>query len=257
MNQCQGIQHGSSGGPILDRRTNKIISVISEANYSFTTSFLSPCFIKGVFSSNARNCALQEVDIKIDLQTLFRTTVRSQLSAGLELLPTWDFRFEINTPYYRYKATRDALSCQDPSEYSAAISATNAYINNAIGPETRMHVLCIIGVESAEQQLTSRLPGNTFTHAVHLAEPAPAPSITLDANRNAHLTWSDAYPEFTSHFLHAGPADTTQCGDFDDARYQPVAGSLTLRISSATKICSYAQGNSGPQPSAVRFDLVE
>ncbi|MFJ7106998.1 trypsin-like peptidase domain-containing protein [Pseudomonas sp. NPDC098740] len=257
VNQCQGLQHGSSGGPILDRRTNKIISIISEAHYSFAASFLSPCFINGVFSSNASNCALQEVDIEIDLQTLFRTTVRSQLNAGLELLPTWDFRFEINTPYYRYKATRDALSCQDPNQYSAAISATDAYINSAIGPETRMHVLCIIGVNSAEQQLVSGLLRNVFTHAVHLAEPAPAPSITLDANRNAHLSWSNAYPAFTSHFFHAGPADITQCGDFDDARYQPVAGSLTLRITSATKVCSYAQGDSGPQPSAVRFDLIE
>jgi len=257
VNQCQGLLHGSSGGPILDRRTNKIISILSEANYSFAASFLSHCFINGVFNNNASHCALQETDIEIDLRTLFRTTVRSQLSAGLELLPTWDFKFEINTPYYRYKATRDALNCQDAYHYSTAISATNAHINSSIGPEPRMHVLCIIGVNSAEQPLGRGLLRNAYTHAVHLAEPAPAPTITRDTNRNARLSWSNAYPAFTSHFFHAGPAETTQCGDFDDARYQPVKSPLTLRINSPTKVCSYAQDNAGPQPSAVRFDLIE
>jgi hypothetical protein len=256
-NQCADLHPGSSGSPMLDRRTNEIISITSEKGYSYAANFISDCFINGVFTNNSENCTLREVDITVELPSLFTTHAYSHWnSAGKEILPTWDYKFSINSPYYRYKTTRDAINCQDPSRYSAAISSTSPHINSAIGPQTRMHVLCIIGVESQEQKLSSGLLRNTFTHAVYLAEPAPVPNITLSSNRHINITWENSYPEYTTHFFHLGPADSTQCGNHDDPRYKTIAGSGVLYSFSPVKLCSYARRDTEPHLSAIRFDVI-
>jgi hypothetical protein len=257
ISQCKGMTDGSSGSPMLDRRTNQIVSIVSENNYSYSPNFLSGCFIKGIFTNNHKNCALQPVDIAVEFQSLFRTNVRSEWNAAhQEILPTWNYRFTIDTPYYRFKTTRDASNCHTPNHYTPSFNSTNASINTFIGPATGIHVLCIIGVNSTQQELTSALLKNAFTHAVHLAEPAPSPLLTPQKEQTLSMTWDNAYPEYTSHFFYAGPAETTHCGDYRDARYKKAAAVETLHLASPIKICSYASNDSDLQPSATRVDIV-
>lgn len=257
INQCQDLAHGSSGSPMLDRRTNKIISIISENNYSFSPHFLSSCFTNGIFTNNSQSCMLKPVDIAVEFTSLFKTKMRSHSSAtGEEILPDWDYKFTIDTPYYRYKSVRDALSCQDPGHYSFAISAIAPHITTSISAESRMHVLCIIGVKSTDQKLSSAFLRNAFTHAVHLAEPAPRPTITQSTDDKMDITWANSYPEFTTHYFYAAPAGTTQCGGILDDRYKKAAQIETLNVASPMKICSYASNDTDLQPSAVRTDFV-
>lgn len=257
VNDCKDLAPGSSGSPMLDRRTNKITSIVSENNYSFSPGFLSSCFSNGVFSNNTETCKLQQVNITVDFRSLFKTTVRPTLdSAGNELSPTWNYTFDIDTPYYRYKSVRDAMSCEKPDDYSGAINSATARINSSIGPEPRMHILCIIGTNSKEQKLTSALLKNAFTHSVHLAESAPKPTFNLLADGQTSITWADSYPAFTSHFFHTGPADTTQCGDLGDERYKKAASVEVLPSHRPLKICSYGRNKDALQPSAIRFDLI-
>ena len=255
ISQCKDMTNGSSGSPMIDRRTNQIISIVSEKNYSYSAHFLSACFTKGIFTNN-KNCALQPVDISVQFQSLFRTTVRPEWNADhQEVMPTWNYNFTIGTPYYRFKTARDAFSCQDSSHYSLAVNSTNASINTFVGPASGMHVLCIIGVNSIQQELTSTLLKNVFTHALHMAEPAPAPTIT-PKGQTLSISWDNTYPEFTSHFFYAGPAETTQCGDPRDERYKKAGAVETLGLTSPLKICSYASNDADLQPSATRIDIV-
>ena len=257
VNGCKNLAPGSSGSPMLDRRTNKITSIISENNYGFSPSFLSNCFRNGVFTNNTETCELQQVNVEVDFLSLFKTKVRPTWnSVGYEILPTWDYKFKIDTPYYRYKTVRDAMNCDNPDNYSGAINGSYGHITQSIGPEPRMHILCIIGVHSEKQKLTRTLLKNVFTHAVHLAEPAPKPTFNLLTNQRTSITWADSYPVFTSHFFYAGPADTTQCGDVEDKRYKKALSVEILPSYLPLKVCSYGQNETAFQPSAIRFDLI-
>lgn len=196
-NPCKDLLPGSSGSPMLERRSNQIVSIYSKSslttqwghsnnqhaiktNFSYSASFLRACFVEGFFKSNTESCALQPIDIANETPWLEKTYVSPQLdAAGIYVLPTWQYRFSISTPYYRYKATRAASHCQDSQHYSAAVSSDDAFINSPIGPETGLHVMCIIGVASQEQKLTSSFLQNAFMTAVHLTELAPMPNISL------------------------------------------------------------------------------
>lgn len=275
-NQCKDLLPGSSGSPMLDRRSNQIVSIYSKSglttdwersdsrharktiktNYSYPASFLHTCFVEGFFKPDTESCTLQPVNVTNETPWLEKTYVSLQTdAAGKSALPTWQYRFSIDTSYYRYKVTREATGCQDSQHYSAAISSDAAFIDSQIGPETGMHVMCIIGVASQEQKLTSGLLQNAFATAVHLTEPAPMPNISLGADGSHKLSWEDSHPEFAYHFFHSGAADTLQCGDIDDERYKQVFHGITIASEIPIKLCSYARNREG-QPSAVRIDLL-
>ena len=67
---------------------------------------------------------------------------------GLEaVIPSWDLKFSISTPLYRYKSSSTHLSapCESPHDYSEAISADEIPdIDKVIGTKSGRHWLCII-----------------------------------------------------------------------------------------------------------------
>ncbi|WP_095052733.1 serine protease [Pseudomonas sp. Irchel s3b2] len=193
-NRCDAIRVGSSGSPMLDRGNGDITSIVSKYalpagetgrsecsysgsceastyNYSYSANFLHHCFINGVFDGNSQNCLLQPVNIAVEAPWRIRSHVYIERGTFQErILPTWNYRFSISSPFYRYKTTRDARNCHRPADYSAALESTAPSINQAIGPQTGIHVLCIIGVSSAEQSITKSLLRTAFTWAVYLID---------------------------------------------------------------------------------------
>ncbi|MCP1442169.1 hypothetical protein J3D54_001301 [Pseudomonas sp. GGS8] len=198
-NRCD-LHAGSSGSPMLNRRTNEITGIVSQVaayrntpappdcehspscqaarfNYSYSANFLYHCFIDGVFTSNGTNCSLEPVELTVTEPWNLKSNVhRTQSASGQIVLPAWDFGFSLQTPFYRYKAVRNARDCKIPDHYSAAISAEDAFINAAIGPQNGAHALCIIGVDSEQQSLTRATLNNVFTRAVYLS-PVPVASV--------------------------------------------------------------------------------
>jgi hypothetical protein len=196
-NQCDAIRGGSSGSPMLDRSSGDITGVVSKYalpadgtdrsecgysgsceastyNYSYSANFLHHCFINGVFDGNSTNCLLQPVNIANEAPWSIRSHVYIERNAAQErILPTWNYRFSISSPFYRYKTTRNAKNCHVPGRYSATFDSAAPYINQTIGPQTGAHVLCIIGLESADQTLTTALVRNAFTWSVYLIDRAP------------------------------------------------------------------------------------
>ncbi|WP_095077946.1 serine protease [Pseudomonas sp. Irchel s3h17] len=191
-NRCD-LRAGSSGSPMLNRGTNEITGIVSKVitsrmdpsspgcenstsceaarfNYSYSANFLHSCFIDGVFTSNGPDCSLEPVDLIVTAPWSFQSYVhRSQREDGQIVLPTWEFGFSLETPFYRYKAVRNARDCKIPDNYSAAIDTTDAYINTEIGPANGAWSLCIIGVENRQQNLTRATLNNVFMQGVYLS----------------------------------------------------------------------------------------
>jgi hypothetical protein len=198
-NNCD-LHAGSSGSPMLNRRTNEITGIVSKIamwrnipvppdceystsctaarfNYSYSANFLHKCFIDGVFTRDGADCSLEPVELTVMEPWKLKSYVhRTQNAVGQIVLPTWDFRFSLEAPFYRYKTVHNARDCQVPDNYSAAISTEDAYINTEIGPQSGASALCIIGVTSGEQQLTRATLNNVFTSAVYLSATPDTPS---------------------------------------------------------------------------------
>ncbi|AZF26302.1 serine protease [Pseudomonas sp. R2-60-08W] len=276
-NRCQDLQYGSSGSPMLDRRTNEITGIVSKVaavikkdilsncqntsaceaakfNYSYPANDLHHCFVDGRFLNNTLNCQLKSVELVLEEPWKLNPYVHLQQGAtGLSVRPTWNIRFSILDPFYRFKSVRDVKECRFPNGYYSAVASAEGYINQEIGPALGPHVLCIIGIQSRSEPLTPALLHNVFTHAVFLTAPTPAPQISLNYNVN----WDDQHTDFTQHYFYVDTSQGALCQDIDDVRYAFANGSATYEISQLPiTLCSYARNSAG-QPSAVRTDVIE
>lgn len=319
-NQCQGIGRGGFGGPLLERATNTLFGILStstsgqteerkcqrdapcevnngmptwhsETNYGSPVTFLNRCFVEGVLKADSEHCELfPTTTISFrhpdPIQQYF---VKRPDGTHKDIVPRWNLSFTTNTALYRYKTTRRAIDCEKPELYSTPIKAQDAYVNDAIGPETGMHMLCIVGLDSEEQQATNGMMKNALTLAVELAEPGPARtpnlSISLDKQGLAAYTviWKLAPPFMHRYSYKFGPATTTDClrpvdylafppPPVEEEEDEPIEIFSTLNDSPSTrteqyarlitvrdrpyKICTYAY-DQADQPSALRVDLLK
>ncbi|OAJ49898.1 trypsin-like serine peptidase [Pseudomonas marginalis] len=277
-NRCNGLRPGSSGSPMLDRNTNEITSIISKVasaiqrdilnscqnnsaceaakfNYSYPANDLYYCFVDGVFRNDTLTCQLKAVEITLDEPWNLKPYVHLQRDAADQVIrPTWNLRFSIQEPFYRFKAVNDISDCARTHGYQVAVASDEAYINLPIGPVLGSHVLCILGVQKAEQPLTVPLLRNVFTHSVFLTNPAPAPQL----KHRYHITWENQHSSFSRHYYYSvNSAISTPCGDIDDERYTLALDGIFLDIAELPiTLCSYARNNTG-QPSAIRTDVIE
>lgn len=249
-NRCQGIQSGSSGSPIIDRSSNLIIGVLnsttqaeqpclldprcelaeeggqseSGVNYGNTTEGIESCFVSGVFSNDPLTCKLFPVySIRGEPPRFEQNFVPENVSQGLPAVyPEWNFRFEMDTPFYRYKAARNARDCESPHYYSPAINSADAYINDLVGSELGLHVLCIVGVDSDSQVPLRGIMSNALSVAVELVDRSsqPEPLAELTENRWVwagqwmyEAYFEQASPLYHQFFTKVGAPDETDCND--------------------------------------------
>jgi hypothetical protein len=276
-NRCNDLQYGSSGSPMLDRTTNEVTSIVSKVaavikkdilnncqnvsaceaakfNYSYTPGDLHYCFVDGQFLNNTASCQLKPVDIVFEEPWKLNPYVHMQQAEfGQNIRPSWNIRFSIHDPFYRFKAVRTVKECRFPSGYQSATASTTGYINQAIGPALGTYVLCIIGLQTRSESLTPALLHNVYTHSVFLTDPAPAPRIML----NYHVNWDDQRSEFIHHYYFVDASDAATCPANDDPRYALANGTLNHEVTQLpVTLCSFARNSAG-QPSAVRTDRIE
>lgn len=320
-NQCKGVRLGSFGGPLLDRASNTLFGILStstagqseehkcqrdapceildgtpswheDTNYGSPVTFLNRCFVAGVLQADVEQCDLfPTTSITFENpEPIQQYYVKKPGGRGKDITPTWNLAFKVNTPFYRYKTTRRAADCENPALYSAPIDARGARINDAIGPQTGMHMLCIIGVDSPEHPATSGMMRNALTLAVELAQPGPARTPDLSILLDPHtlqgytLAWKLAPPFMSRYTYKYGPAATTDClrpVDYLPIPHPPVpeeeddepidivyplndapqgAGDKFVRLVSVNhqpvKVCTYAF-DQADQPSTLRVDLLK
>ncbi|WP_395609561.1 trypsin-like serine protease [Pseudomonas sp. B22129] len=321
-NQCNGTERGSFGGPLLDRQSNLLFGILStstrdqpqerkcqrdapcevidgmpawqpETNYGSPITFLNQCFVKGVLQANSKHCDLYPI-VSIAFKNpepIQQYFTHQPDGKGNDIVPRWNLTFATNTPFYRYKTTRRAIDCENPVHYSSPIKADNAWINDAIDAQAGLHMLCIVGVTSAEQTVTNNMMRNALTLAVELAEPGPtrAPSLTINLDRLGLLAYTVIWnldPPFMRRYLYKyGPAATTDCastsnylsipgkpeldGEDEDPPIdlvyplndsagmpqQKFAQLISVR-NTPIKICTYAF-DQADQPSTLRIDLLK
>lgn len=276
-NRCNDLQYGSSGSPMLDRHTNEVTGIVSKVaavikkdilnncqnvsaceaakfNYSYPANDLHRCFVEGQFSNDTPACQLKAVDIHLEEPWKLNPYVHMQLGEfGQSVQPTWNIRFSIQDPFYRFKAVRNVNECRLPNGYQRAIASTQGYINQAIGPALGAYVLCIIGVQTPDEPLTPALLHNAFTHSVFLTDPAPVPRIGL----NYSVNWDDPQTAFSHHYFYVDTSAEAACRDNDDVRYILATGGTSYPLSQLpVTLCSFARNPAG-QPSAVRTDVIE
>lgn len=288
--RCQGIAPGSSGSPVLDRISNQIVGVLStstrgkwaenrcqadapcevvngqpmlapDTSYSSPAIGLQSCFSHGQFNPLALDCSLQST-LNMTLTGNYRLKTFSRIGIdeqGAEVLPTWSWQFSLDMPKYRYKAVRTPTECESPHHYSNALDATNAVIDDPIGPDTGLHFLCIIGVDSAEQRPAGEMMNKPVIVAMEVAPAGPTLMPELKIERTADGDYK-VTPHYSNPWLwvyafKSGPADAVQCDDSQGYMREYVEVKTIRAALLPIKLCSIVY-EMGKQPSAPRTDLL-
>ncbi|NWA24281.1 trypsin-like peptidase domain-containing protein [Pseudomonas gingeri] len=268
--QCRRIGRGASGGPIVERETGKVVGVlygaIGESDvYGSAIQPLQGCFTSGQFDPSITRCSLFPVyDIDAIVPQRRQNFLPAKPELGLEaVIPSWDLKFSISTPFYRYK-TEHSLSapCESPHDYSEAISADNAYIDKVIGTKSGRHWLCIIGVETPEQPPFHGIMKNNQTMRVDLRDHGNEPlEVDIATEREnfsepvVYNLFASAYfspPTYAQIYSKTGPASETDCDDPQgyEEMYRRARESWVLLASwnstqEEAKLCVYSKNARG------------
>ncbi|MEN8641540.1 trypsin-like peptidase domain-containing protein [Pseudomonas sichuanensis] len=287
-NGCTGMTDGASGSAVVDAASGKLVSVVNSVivtrpgsascslnqpchptddaattkplrNVAMPVQRLLGCFNAGRAELSQEDCGLLPA-FQLEQRTSPRAANKIAMSAeGQQTLPSWGLTFTLDTPRYRYKATRDALACEDPVGYSGTLSATQDSIDDPFGPEPGWHFLCLIGVASPEQTPTPGLMANSLSIPARLLPaglPQPALTIEPTANGDIDITWHLDPPDLILYRVKRGAPGEVDCDD--PAGYRALArtrqriAAAQLPLTLCTKAFDLLKQSSPP-----RIDLLE
>jgi len=285
MTRCKDMKGGGSGSPLLDRRTNQIIGVIGTGNlgvqaypcaehapctpdgghykaipgdvYGNPTDFLSRCFVEGLLVQNVdSSCPLYPVfSVSAAADSPQRYVRIGKKEDGTAEIPTWNYHFTINTPFYRHKTVRTAMDCERPQHYSGVTSAQEAFIDTEIGDQVGMYFLCIVGVGSADQRPSEGLTNNVLSLPVEILDNTPTaqPELSFAAGVQVSTT-ANELPHRTYAYKF-GPTRTTDCSDKTDYSPSEYIYAWLENSDMPGKLCTIAYDIS-KQASEPRMDIL-
>ncbi|MCE1115924.1 MULTISPECIES: trypsin-like serine peptidase [Pseudomonas] len=222
-NDCPGVADGASGSPMIDRASNRIVSVVNsltqDAVAAIPVQRLLGCFAQGHANLDPRHCQLLpgfqfRLASPLHFSQFRKITVDAE---GHLQPPTWGVAFTLDTPRYRYKVTRDPLACEGPEGYSGTFPSSGGLIDDPIAAEAGWHYLCLVGVTSADALSWPGLMANALSLPVRVLEAGAValPKVTAErqANGDVKLSWQLQPPQITRYRVKRGPATTTDCED--------------------------------------------
>lgn len=283
--QCRGLKPGSSGSPLLDRQSNQVLAVVatttadalaenrcfgdapcelengqprwaSASNYSNPVGMLAQCFVEGRFAPQAEGCDMLPTVTITPKSHAIRYYKRIKRDAlGNPALPTWKMAFDLNTPFYRYKAVRDPVQCASPHYYSQALPAKDALIDDPVGTEPGLYVLCMIGVDSEQQTPSPALMKNPLMVTMEIAQPGatrmPQVDIRKQESGSYNVAWKFSHPGLSAYEYKL----EKDCEDTKD--YKRVQEELVIEQDKLpVTLCTRAIDMSG-QRSVPRKDFLE
>lgn len=262
-NQCKDLKEGSSGSPALIRDSNEVFAVMNtttpqDGSFGNPISYLRSCFVDGLLTTDPERCPLFPTFSVQATEYIQRYAKVKRDAQGNERYPSWNVAFSIDKPFYRFKTARDAIQCEDPNDYSPVIEASNARINAPIGPQSGVHLLCLIGVESADERPSPGLMRNALTFATELQAAGPAAPAQVKFSQRAGrylINWDHDPRLITKQTFKVGPVQTTDCND--PAGYNRAWRKIILPAHKLpVKVCTYAFDHADQQ-SEVREDVLE
>ncbi|MGH8390511.1 MAG: trypsin-like serine peptidase [Pseudomonas sp.] len=287
-NDCREIRAGSSGSPVLDRQSGKILSVLSSSTYGATadtqcfenapcevtnghitwspdTHYAHPanslmgCFRGGVFTNTSNMCT-SDTTFKLTSLEYWPTQYLAMPEDATSPDPVINAQFSLNTAYYRFKTVREAADCRSARYYSGILDAKDAVLDAPLSRDTGMHYLCVIGVESAEERPTATSMKNAWVVPAQLVERTPVrlpePTIILGANWNYSVNWRFMAPTHFGTLYYSGPAANTDCNTIKIPEYQTTFEEVTFIAEQLPlKLCSRNKDMTG-RHSDVRADLL-
>ncbi|MBH3413126.1 trypsin-like peptidase domain-containing protein [Pseudomonas putida] len=262
-NDCQGLDEGASGSPVVDSATHRLISVVNSLHDNEVGAIpihrVQGCFRAGQADLELDDCQLLPGFQLTPQGSSFKTIVKARtLPDGSLEQPRWGFEFLIDTPRYRYKTSTDALACEDPVGYSGTIAADAARIDDPIGATPGTHYLCLVGVQSPDQSASRALMANSLSLAVELLPPGrPKAEVSTERlpNGDIQVNWLRA-ADIVFYRVKRGPAATTHCDDHSGYRLLRSQSVVIAHASLPLKLCSVAI-DVIRQSSEFRTDLLE
>lgn len=287
---CKGIEPGSSGSPVIDIATGEVTGVLSgttygistgdlcfwhglcakpdrravlpdQASQSFPIDYLMPCFSEGRFNMNAPACSLKP-EFNFRARTNSDVTLYKAPQKEYKKSPAWDVNFSMSTKFFRFKTVRDAHACYLPEDYSNPINLSTGLVDAPIGSMAGLYYLCLVGVDSVEQQLiagelrnTQILPARLVNPGgISLSEPAPhikhgAEELLIEYRQTTDRNiWTQIY---------VGAVDSTDCAGIDSRSYTKIGDSfLVPNEALPLTLCSYIMDRDF-NTSAVRTEILQ
>lgn len=287
-NRCEDVLPGSSGSPLIDRHTNRIIGIMGtttrgateqarcfadspcevndgKASWSANTNYASPieslpaCFDEGVFDIARPACKLQPAaQLTLANPDYRKHYIRLEHDENGDVIaPRWDMKFTVNTSMFKFKATQNPLECREPEGYRSSRDARTAHINAIIGTEPGLYSLCVAG-HNGHQGAEPGVRENAFIHTVELVEAneTPAPHVTIERldNGKHQVTFIAGLPTHASHAYKFGAPELTDCAD--PTGYKTVFYNFTISPKLLpVKLCTLAKDEAG-HPSEPRTDML-
>lgn len=262
-NDCQGLDEGASGSPVVDTASNRLVS-IANSLHDNEVGAIPVQRLYGCFSAGRADLELEDCQLLPGFQlepqgNSFKTLTKARGVADEPLEPArWGFQFLIDTPRYRYKTSTDALACEDPVGYSGTISSSETLINDPIGPEPGTHYLCLIGIQSPEQLPSRALMANSLSVKVDLLPPGrPMARVMTEhlPDGGARISWLRD-PDVVFYRVKRGAPATTDCNDQSGYRLLRAQSRDIPGSALPLKLCSVAIDVIG-QSSEFRSDLLQ
>ncbi|MFJ4452380.1 trypsin-like peptidase domain-containing protein [Pseudomonas sp. NPDC089392] len=262
-NDCQGLDEGASGGPVMDVGSHGLVSIANSLHDTEVGAIplnrLQGCFNAGQADLELEACQLLPAFQLEPQGNGFKSLTKARSMADGSLEPArWGFQFLLDTPRYRYKASTDALACEDPVGYSGTIPSREAMINDPIGPLPGTHYLCLVGVQSPDQRPSRALMANSLSIEVNLLPPGrPQARVLVEhlPDGGARISWPKD-PDVAFYRVKRGEPATTDCNDLSGYRLLRAQSRDIPSAALPLKLCSVAIDVIG-QNSEFRTDLLQ
>ena len=279
---CAAILPGSSGSPVISRRTGRVLGLVGTTNASapwFTACLInSPCEPTGVGAAQPENTSYLTPFVGID-----RCFVGGDLdveapgcpldpgvgvthSAGnlghhnpsLAAVPLGPVRRRWGvgvggTPYYRYKIVRlPGGNCRDLRGYGEIRATAQAsVIDDPLPVDDGFYMLCGLGGSSRRWGRGWQSPDFPTVSRVIIdtVPPTLAPPLRITAESNGYsVQFVTAGVEVAQYTIKSGPAGETSCADDRDYRVILIPFITIPRLARPQVFCAIpfdAAGNPG------------
>lgn len=279
---CADIQPGSSGSPVISRRTGLVVGLVNTTNATApwytacqidspceptgvvatqppATSYTTPlvgidrCFVAGDLDVGAPGCPLDPGG-GVALTPSVLGSTNPLITSTPVILPrrTWGVRMA-GTSYYRYKVVRlPGGDCRDLRGYGDIRStAQSPLIDDPLPTRDGFYMLCGIGGESRQwgtgwQSLDVPAVSRVYIDTIPSTVPAP---IRIESSAGGYFVlFQTAGNEVAQYTVKYGPAGETTCADDTGYRYQFFEFMNVPRSDRAQVFCAMpydAAGNRG------------